>query len=427
MKKILVSASALALAAGSASAAGLDRSGQSVLSIFDADNTAALSFGYVQPSVTGTDALGNDYDVGESYTQLGLSYTNAVNSQFNYSVILDQPYGANVDYNNNPATSTLGGTSVDLNSDAITFVGRYKLNDRFSVFGGVKAERVSAEVALNGQAYAQAISTSAVARTFSGGLPAGAPALDAGTLGAALGGSATAAGAIDGTYGAGTTAALGGAVTGQIGSYLDNGGYDFEMEDDYSVGYVIGAAYEIPDIALRFAATYSFETDHKADTTENLYGSTFESDLEYITPQSLNLDFQTGIAAGTLLTASYRWTDFSEVNVVPTTLGSDLVDLKDSHRYTVGLGRQFNDQFAGSIAFIYEPETGDSTVSPLGPTDGLMGVTLGGGYVNGAMNISAGINYSKLGDADAGVGGRPAAKFRDNSVVGIGFKAQMTF
>ncbi|WP_146585481.1 outer membrane protein transport protein [Puniceibacterium confluentis] len=427
MKKILVSASALALAAGSASAAGLDRSGQSVLSIFDADNTATLSFGYVQPSVTGRDALGNKYDVGENYTQTGLTYTNAVNSQFNYSVILDQPYGVNVDYNGNPATSTLAGTGADLRSEAISFVGRYKINDRFSVFGGIKGERVSAEVALNGQAYAQAISTAAVARSFSGSLPAGAPALSPTTLGAALAGSPTAAGTIDTTYGAGTTAALGGAVAGQIGSYFANGGYDFEMEDDSSVGYVVGAAYEIPDIALRLAATYSFEIDHKADTTERLYGTTFKSDVEYVTPQSLNLDFQTGIAAGTLLTASYRWTDFSEVDVIPTTLNSDLVNLEDSHRYTIGLARQFNDQFAGSISFIYEPETGAKTVSPLGPTDGLMGVSLGGRYVNGPMKISAGINYSKLGDADAGVADRSVAKFRDNSAVGIGFKAEMTF
>ncbi len=199
------------------------------------------------------------------------------------------------------------------------------------------------------------------------------------------------------------------------------------MEDDYSLGYVIGAAYEIPDIALRFAATYSFETEHKADTTENLFGMEFESDVEYVTPQSLNLDFQTGIAPGTLLLASYRWAEYSAVDVVPTMLNSDLVNLEDSHRFTLGLGRQFNEQFAGSISLLFEPETGDDTVSPLGPTDGLFGVTIGGNYVNGPMKFSGGINYSKLGDADAGIGGNSVAEFRDNSSVGIGFRAEMTF
>ncbi len=218
MKRILVSASALALAAGSVSAAGLDRSGQSVLSVFDADNTAALSFGYVEPSVTGEDAGGNDYDVGESFTQTGLTYTNRVNEQISYSVILDQPYGVNVDYNNSPLTSSLGGTSADLNSDAITFVGRYRINDRFSVFGGIKAQRVSADVALNGQAYANAISTAAVASGFSGQLPDGLPALDSATLGAALARSTAAVNTIDSTYGSGTTARLGASFNGQVGN-----------------------------------------------------------------------------------------------------------------------------------------------------------------------------------------------------------------
>ena len=113
---------ALALAASAAGAAGLDRSGQSILPIFADDNTAALSFGFVDPSVTGTDDLGNDYDVGESYTQTGLAYTNTITPQLNYSLIFDQPYGADVDYNNDPTSSTLGGTYADLDSEALTFV-----------------------------------------------------------------------------------------------------------------------------------------------------------------------------------------------------------------------------------------------------------------------------------------------------------------
>ncbi|MFZ5963764.1 outer membrane protein transport protein [Thalassococcus sp. BH17M4-6] len=427
MNRILLGASALALAAGAASAGGLDRSGQSVMSIFDADNTGSVSFGLVTPSVTGSDAAGNDYDVGDTYSQFGMSFTNQVNDRLNYTLILDQPYGANVSYENNPATSALGGTGADLRSNGLTFVGRYAFSERFSVFGGLRAERVSADVQLNGVAYAQAISTAAVAGTFNSGLPAGAPALSTDTLGAALGGSAAAAGAIDGTYGAGTTAALGGAVTGQIGSFFTNGGYDFEMEEDYGLGYVIGAAYEIPEIALRFAVTYSPEIDHTADTTENIFGLIVQDEVDYVTPQSLNVEFQTGIAEGTLLTASYRWTEFSAVDVIPTALGSDLVNLDDSERYTLGIGRQFSDALAGSLTLTYEPEGNGATVSPLGPTDGLFGVTVGMRYVDGPFNISGGLNYSWVGDADAGVAGRAVTSFEDNHVVGIGFKAQMVF
>lgn len=112
MKYALLSASALAISAASAHAAGLDRSGQSIAPIFATDNTASLSFGYVMPSLTGEDIGGpGDYDdsVGENYSVIGLSYTNAVNSAFNYSVILDQPYGVDIDYGADPTASNLGG------------------------------------------------------------------------------------------------------------------------------------------------------------------------------------------------------------------------------------------------------------------------------------------------------------------------------
>lgn len=439
MKRTLLCASALALGAGSAMAGGLDRSGQSVLAIFDANNTTSVSFGHVMPSVTGEDAAGNDYDVGEDYQQYGFSYTNQINEQFNYSLIFDQPYGADVDYNNNPATSALGGTFADLNSRALTFVGRYKVTDRFSVFAGIKAEQVNAEVGLNGTAYRTPIALGAAAATANNtfGTSNITPQLlgaNAGLAGAAA--QAQAAGVLDSflppvPVGGGATApasaVLANQTNGALTNFFPTGGYRFEMEDDTKPGYLIGAAYEIPDIALRFAATYHFEIEHKADTTERLLGQTIRDEVEYVTPQSLNLEFQTGIAEGTLLTAGYRWTEFSAVDVVPTALGADLVNLEDSHRYTLGVGRQFNDKFAGSITLIYEPEGDGDTVSPLGPTDGQFGVTLGMRYVNGPFNISGGINYTKLGDADAGVQDVAVASFEDNSVVGIGFKAQMNF
>lgn len=419
MNKFITGA-VLALLSSQAQAAGLDRSGQSIASIFAADGTASLSFGYVMPSVTGTDSRGADYDVGESYTQTAITYTNALKGTgFNYSLIFDQPYGANVDYDANPATSNLGGTMADLDSRALTVIGRYKFGDRFSIFGGIGVERIEADVALNGLSYAGAISTAAVASTV--------PGLDSTLLGAALSGSTAAATAIDSTYGAGTTAALGSAVASTSGSFLGTGGYTFAMDQSTKPTYLIGAAYEIPDIALRISGTYRFQTEHSADTTEELLGRTVRDSVDFVSPASFNLDFQTGIMEGTLLTASYRWTDFSAVDIVPTALGSDLVNLDDGHRYTLGVARRFSESFAGSMSISYEPENDNDTVSPLGPTDGLWGVSLAGQYSSGALKISGGLNYSWLGDAVAGVAERPAASFEDNHAVGIGFKAEMVF
>ncbi|WP_071675208.1 hypothetical protein [Nioella nitratireducens] len=426
MNKFALAASALLASTAIVQAGGLDRSGQSTSAIFADDGATSLSFGVVMPSVSGTDALGNSYDVGDTYTQFGFSYTNRINDAFSYAVILDQPYGANITYGNSPLTSTLGGTMADLSSTAATFVGRYEVGGGFSVFGGIGVETVQADVALNGIAYRNAIATSAVARTFNAGLPAGATQLSSATLGAAVAGNATAQAAIDTAYGAGTFAALAGGVGTQATNFATNGGYRFNMQDDAQPTYLIGGAYEIPDIALRLAVTYRFETDHSASTTENMFGLTQAGTVNYVTPRSLNIDFQTGIAEDTLLTASYRWTEFSSVDVVPLLLGSDLVNLDDSERYTLGVGRRFSDALSGSLTLIYEPE-GDPLVSPLGPTNGMFGVTLGMRYTEGNMNLSGGINYSWLGDALPEVGGVAAANFTGNSAVGVGFQAQFTF
>lgn len=428
MNKALWGASLLGLCAGAAGAAGLDRSGQNIAPIFGNAGTAGVSLVFVQPSVTGDDALGNDYDVGESYTAYSLSWTHDINEAFSYSVILDQPYGANVDYNNDPTTSTLGGTGADLGSDALTLLGRYKTSvPGLSIHGGISLQRITAEVMLNGTAYANAISVTGVTDGFNAGLPPGAPSLDSGTLGAALAGDPAAAALIDGTYGAGTTAALGGTVAGTVAAFNANDGYDFDMEESVAVQPVIGMAYEIPDIAFRLSGTYFFETEHGADTEENLLGATTDGDVEFVAPQALNIDFQTGIATDTLLLASYRWSQYSAVDLVPDRLGSDLVNLDDGRRWTLGLGRRFSDEWSGSVTYLFEPEGEDDLVSPLGPTNGLQGITVGTRYASGGLTATAGFNYSMLGDARAEVGGREAASFEDNSSTAIGFSLTYEF
>ena len=238
----------------------------------------------------------------------------------------------------------------------------------------------------------------------------------------------TAQTAIDTTYGAGTFATLAGSLGTTATNFATNDGYKFNMKQDTSVGFLLGAAYEIPDIALRLAASYRFETDHSAATTESMLGqSSVPGTVDYVTPQSFNLDFQTGVAKNTLLTANFRWTDFSAVDVVPTLLGSDLVNIDDSYRYSIGVAHRFSDQFAGTVSLSYEEAGNAATVSPLGPTDGLYGLTVGGRYSKNNVNISGGLNYTWLGAVNAGVGGQTAASFGSNSAVGAGQKIEIVF
>ena len=415
MKTRALTVAALAVSATSAHAAGLDRSNQSVLPIFNDDKTLSFSIAHVNPSVTGTDAQGADYDAGESYEQVTLSYTRDINDKFTLGFIFDQPYGADVFYNGDPTTTNLGGTGADLSSEAYTLVGKYRFNDRVSLFGGIKAQSVRATVNLNGDSYASAISTSAVA---------GAAGVDATTLGAALLGDPTAIAALGGLA---TVGALGAQVTAQISQFEADNGYSFAMGSETEFGWLVGAAYEIPDIALRLAVTYHAEIDYTGNTNEVILGNAVASSTNFVTPEAVNIDFQTGIAADTLLIASYRWTAFEDVDLVPTALGSDLVNLDNGQRFTLGVGRRFNENLSGTVVLSYEPTGDDDLVSPLGPTDGLYGISVGGRYEKDNLTVSGGINYSWLGDARPEVGGQPVASFDDNSSVAVGLNIQWTF
>ncbi|TFL18620.1 OmpP1/FadL family transporter [Jannaschia formosa] len=440
MNRFILAAVASTVGAGAALAGGLDRSGQSVAAIFDPANTLSFGLSYVNPSLSGSDTGGlpGSYDAGNSYTTYSWSYKNDVNDRFSYAVIGDQPFGADIFYDDAPTASALGGTKADLTSDAISFIGKYKFSDRISVFGGLRAERAGGEIALNGIAYQAA--------------------LGARGLGSALGAAAAAgdptASAILQNLGAGAPQALAGVATGNpatqplaqqisaisptfaqtvtaVQNFAASGGYEVEVEQDWGVGVTLGAAYEIPEIALRMAVTYHSEVTHdtRGNETSILFGGGVEQSngLTFASPQSVNVEFQTGINEKTLVLAGVRWTDWDDFDVIPELLNSDLANIDDSYRWNLGVARRFTDNFVGLASITYEKDLGSDTVSPLGPTDGQIGLSLGARYTSGNLNISGGINYTKIGDAFAGVADQPVAFFEDNSAVGVGLKVAYEF
>lgn len=411
-------AMAASFTASIASAGGLDRSGQSVLSVFNDPGTYEFSYGQITPDITGTDdTTGTVYDVGKTYSQMTGSFTTALSDQIALSVIYDQPFGVNVLYNGTSTTDNLAGTGADLSSHALTFVGKYQVNENFSVFGGLRGQQLGGDVTLNGTTQAKGIATAAVAK---------ANGIDATTLGAALTGNATAIAALGG---AATVAGYGAAVTTNTTNFLAGGGYKLDVANDVAFGGLVGMAYEIPDIALRAALTYNHRIEHSLDTVENMTGlgqTNVASTATTVLPRSVNLDFQTGIAQNTLLIAGFRWAEWGSVDLKPTVLGSDLIGLKDSRSYSLGVARRFNDSFSGSITFQYEEASGEP-VSALGPVDGVRGLTIGGRYTTGDVNFSGGINYSWLGDANAKGSSGTVATFSDNSSVGVGFNVEMGF
>ena len=258
---------------------------------------------------------------------IGGAYKTDINEKLSFAVIYDEPWGVDVDYPASGGSFLLNGTQAEANSRAITSLLRYKLNDRFSVHGGLRYQEVDGDITLAG------------------------------------------------------------------GAYSSLSGYNVKVNRDGAFGWVAGVAYEIPDIALRFALTYQSEITHNFDLTESmpaaLGGATLNTTTETKTPQSVNLDFQTGIAQDTLLFGGIRWVEHSktDLNVLAAIGGRDLIDLDDSISYTIGVGRKFNENWSGSLAYVYEDVDGDNLVSPLAPYHGLQAIRLGVQYQTEKMKV----------------------------------------
>ncbi len=194
------------------------------------------------------------------------------------------------------------------------------------------------------------------------------------------------------------------------------GGYNVTAESDSGFGYVAGAAYQIPKIALRVALTYRSTVSTTHVTTEDFGGPSIPGTMDVTTPQSVNLEFQTGINPTTLVFGSIRWVDWSSFDLTPPTYpGGALVDYTDDRiAYNLGVGRKLSDVLSAAVTVGYERNLhGDP--SPLAPTDGYF--SLGGGltYTMGNVKISGGAKYIWLGDS-AGAAGT----FADNSALGFG-------
>lgn len=369
MKKVTTAGAALLMTTSMVNAVGLDRSGQPVGVLFQDGNYAEFSYGFVMPTVEGEDVavFGGSAtgNVADDYGVLGFGYKRDIDDKFSFAIIVDEPYGADILYPTGSSVA-LGGTEAILDSMALTGLLRYKIDENISVFGGIRAQSVEASVTLDGLAY--------------GGPPPGGVS-----------------------------------------------GYTVDLERDVGYGYTLGAAYEIPDIALRVALTYISEIEHQFGTTDT-FGST--ADTEVTTPQAVNLDFQTGIAADTLLFGSIRWAEYSVVQVEPENfpLGS-LTDIDDGFGYSVGVGRRFSDVFSASFTVGYEPEGDSDLVSPLSPTNGNYSIALGGQYTIDNVTLSGGIRYIVPGDASAETGTPDTARadFSDSSAIAIGMRVGYSF
>lgn len=199
--------------------------------------------------------------------------------------------------------------------------------------------------------------------------------------------------------------------------------YVMDGEHTDGFGYVIGAAYEKPEIALRAAITYSSAIDIDQDV---VVGGALPGKLDYELPQSVNIDLQTGIAARTLAFASIRWSDWTAVKIdAPLYPNNPLVSYDENvWEYEIGIGRQLTDTISGSISYGYEASQGGLATN-LSPSDGLHSITVGAKFaMSDSVDLSTGMSYQWRGSATTE---DLNARFNDNSLLGIGMKIAYSF
>jgi long-subunit fatty acid transport protein len=362
-----------ALGAQGAAAGGIDRAANANDIIFRDGNYAEIGFSRTIPSVSGTDTLGVDYDsVADSFNLFNFGVRYELNDRFSLAFTGQQDYGSDIVYGGDPSRTMLGGTTAIADTYALSLLARYKFTENFSVHGGVRADRADGTIKLSGLAY------------------------------------------------------------GRLN------GYAVDLDETWGYGYQVGAAYEIPDIALRLAVTYNSEITHDFGTTETLPTpagprSVNSSDTGVDTPQSINVNFQTGVAEDTLVFANYRWADWSEFKIAPEQFkrltGGGIVSLDDAHTYEIGVARRFTPAFAARLSVVRDIVEGDNLVSPLSPTKGYTAVALGGTYTVGAVDYSAGVRYFWLGDAQPETGTPDVRRgtFTDNDAIAFGFRVGYNF
>lgn len=372
MNKFGLAGAALLASTAIAHAGGIERTGFTTGILFEEGTYVELSYGSITPSVsgniTGVPAVASG-DITPQYSTVTLGYHQDINDQLSFSLVIDQPVGADVSY----PTGTgypFAGSYAELTSRQITAALRYELNDNFSVYGGLRGVQVEGDVYVSTPTFA----------------------------------------------------------------------YALNADTDYELGYMVGAAYERPDIAMRVALTYFSEVDLSLAGVESpaaagtpaaaILAAAPATAFSNTLPQSVLLEAQSGIAADTLLFGSIRWTNWDGYAITPNAYpGGSLVSYSDDvWTYSLGIARRLNENWAVSATLGYEAEQ-DGFSGNLGPTDGYTSIALGAEYTMGNMSIAGGVRYIMIGDANTIVSpiGPVTSDFYDNDAVAVGIRVGFNF
>ncbi|RYH03415.1 hypothetical protein EU805_06760 [Salipiger sp. IMCC34102] len=477
MKLTLTTGAALLLTTA-ATAGGIDRTLNNYSVLFEDGNYAELAFSFVRPDVTGEypTALGGGSTgvMSEDYETAAFSMKYELNPTVDLGLFVNQPFGADASYPEGLYT----GLAAEWDSNQVALVLKYQATPNISVYGGVRSIESQADILIPNALVAGPIAQSLGAQAQADGavaqeigaraLAIGGRAQDTADRAQAAAQQAAAAAAAGDLAQAQTLGARAAALGAQAGELRDNavalgaqaeaqgaaaqalgaqaqaigdiaqtasptdGPYTYRAntESDRRTSYIIGAAYERPEIALRVALTYESGYTHEFESFETIpalaaFPVTSVTEIEM--PDVLTLDFQTGVAPGTLVFGSIRHATWSDWQVAPAgylaLTGGPVTGIDDDvTTYRIGVGRAFTDQLSGFARFTYEDGNG-TELSRLAPTDGSRAFGIGGSYTRGAVKFTGGLEYIDFGDGNDASG----TVFADNDAVGLGLSVGYSF
>ncbi|MFZ3584967.1 hypothetical protein ACOI1H_22890 [Loktanella sp. DJP18] len=398
MTRQLTLTAALLLTTTAASAAGIDRTLTNYGTLFEVGNYVELSYANVSPRVSGEYTAAATAVTGQSgtgtmsedFSTLSGSLKYDLNDRLALGLYVNQPFGADASY----PQGLYRGLAAEWNSIGTSIVMKYKATPNISIYGGARSIESEANIVIP-----SLLLGSSIAQAQAGG----------GDL-----------------AGAGRTQAILASTDPVDGPFR----YTAQTDKDRQTSYIIGAAYERPEIALRVALTYESGYTHSFNATETfaaIPGISGTRPTDISMPDVYTLDFQSGVATDTLVFGSIRHATWSDWHVRPdgyaTLTGDEVTGVDtDSTTYRIGVGRKFSDSLSGFVRVTHEPGNGD-TLSRLAPTDGSTAYGFGGTYTTGPIKVTGGVEYITFGEGTDAAG----TVFAENDAVAIGVSVGYRF
>ena len=195
-------------------------------------------------------------------------------------------------------------------------------------------------------------------------------------------------------------------------STLNTGVVDMITTPKSEYGFMMGASYEKPEIALKVLLTHSPAIDFTLPITVVNTATAKQAEMT-------TLEFETGIAKDTLLYGSIHQSAWGSAQI--KLAGTQISTFTDSDKYNIGVGRKFSEKLSGSLSYTTEAGSSATGTSLLSITDGTDTYGLGLKYAADFGDLSFGYALSSFGDKAVTSGG-VTGNFKNNDATTVGLK-----